>query len=766
MNDYLVLSAYGSHNAAISMFYKGEYTVVEVERWINQKNAGLTSYLPSTNPQLVFDEITDWLLAKAGRSSVDVYIPGYINSQVTPKFQIKKTEYIDHHLAHAAAAFYQSPFEKSLVISVDGGGDGSYFNFYEAHRHGGIKLLDRLPNDLGFPYMFLAEYLSDIKKDILTIGNLVYAGKLMGLCSYGTVREDWLPHFKEYYLKYKYSGEAYQGGLEMSRENVTALMTAIGLGDEFDYHTTRFEGQVSWDIAATTQRAFEDVFLELAQPYLEKYADWPVSISGGCGLNVLMNARLLEIRGGNVFVPPNTSDCGISVGAILAHINPTERVDLTYSGLPILDDMLLSSYIQDKYKYTVYEGVTVEELAEFVAQNNIVGLIQGNSEHGSRALGNRSIICNPAGNMKDVLNKKVKDREWYRPFAPITRLQDANKYFHFDYNVESRHMTFVANVREEWKESLPAITHNDGTARLQTVTLEQNPLIYNLITEFEKHSGHGVILNTSFNVNGKPILSRLSDAFDILDNTQLDAIYYKGNLIFKKENDRKFSRSPIFVDKSDRSGIAINAFALPKNDVERVRVKANLEILADFENVTVATDSDGLKKFPSKNFNMYEIEPRHVYMSHFHGKKEVRDAADHIKLLWSKEILVQDRYLCSHAAYIDLTKFDPETFRKDLSNLLVFAKNDDHVVISGVNGIVNEIFDEQWQQEHLHTVHVGPHPTTKFFGGKNELAEKVSNQWEAMYMWYNNNGKSSDNEIYYLIPALLGSQTKFKIIEE
>lgn len=766
MNDYLVISAYGSHNAAISMFYRGEYTVVEVERWINQKNSGLTSYLPATNPQLVFDEITDWLLNKAGRRTVDVYIPGYINSQVNPKFEIKKTVYVDHHLSHAAAAFYQSPFDKSLVISVDGGGDGSYFNFYEATKNNGIKLLERLPNDLGFPYMILAEYLSDIKKDILSIGNLVYAGKLMGLCSYGNVNEEWLPHFKEFYLKFKYNGEAFQGGLEMAKPNVTALFDAIGLGDKFQYSITRFEGQTAWDIAATTQRAFEEVFLELSSTYLEKYKDWPLSISGGCGLNVLMNARLLEMKKGNVFVPPNTSDCGISVGAILAHIKPTDRVDLTYSGLPILDEMLLSTYIQDKYKYTTYEDVTVEELAEFIAQNNIVGLIQGNSEHGSRSLGNRSIICNPSGNMKDVLNEKVKDREWYRPFAPITRLEDANKYFHYDYNVESRHMTFVANVRDEWKETLPAITHTDGTARLQTITQDQNPLIYDLITEFEKHTGHGVILNTSFNVNGKPILSRLTDAFDILDNTQLDAVYYKGNLIFKKENDRKFSRSPIFVDKSERSGTTIHAFAIARDDVEEARILENLETLSEFSDVTVITDAVGIKDYPRADFHYYEVEPRHIYMSPVHGRKTVKDALDQIRLLWTKEALIEDRFMCSHAVFVDLAQFDPSTFRKELNNLLVLTKNDDHLIISGSNEVDNKLFDNKWQTKNLHTVLEGPHPTTKFYGGKYSLIESLSNQWEAMYRWYNQNDMFSDKECHYLIPSLLGSQIKFKIIEE
>lgn len=124
--------------------------------------------------------------------------------------------------------------------------------------------------------------------------------------------------------------------------------------------------------------------------------------------------------------------------------------------------------------------------------------------------------------MKDILNAKVKHREWYRPFAPVVRLEDVNKYFQWD--KESRWMSFCPQVKEEWKEKLSAITHVDGTARVQTVTKEQNPWLYDLLTEFEKETGVGVLLNTSFNVDGKPILSTVQDAFTILEKTQLDSL--------------------------------------------------------------------------------------------------------------------------------------------------------------------------------------------------------------------------------------------------
>jgi predicted NodU family carbamoyl transferase len=742
--------------------------VVEAERWLNEKNSGITTYLPTTNPQIVFDEICDYLLKKAGRKSVDVYISGYMTNDVTPKFKYDKLVNVNHHESHAATAFYQSPFEKSLVVSYDGGGDGAFFNIYTADRINGIKLIKKANNDLGFPYMILADYMDDIKRDPLSIGNLVYAGKLMGLCSYGTVNEEWLPHFKEFYYKFKYSGEAYSGGLETAHEAVPALMNAIGLGEDFDMHTTRFKGQVSWDIAATTQRAFEEVFLEIAAEELEKYKDWPLSLAGGCALNVLLNARLLEMRGGNVFVPPNVNDCGIAVGSIMYHVAPKTQVDLTYSGLPVLDDMLFASYIQDKYKYTVYENVTVEELAEFIGKNNIVGMIQGNSEHGSRALGNRSIICNPSGDMKDVLNHKVKHREWYRPFAPIVRLEDANKYFHFDYNVESRHMTFVATVRDEWKDILPAITHTDGTARLQTVTRVQNPLIYDLIGEFEKTTGHAVILNTSFNVNGKPILTRLSDAFKILDESEMDAIYYKGNLIFKRTNDRKFQRSDKFVDKPVREGTAIYAFAMNTDPESAANIKANLEVVKEMSNVTIITDATGKKLFPLGKAHVYEVENRHVYMKDAHGKTTVLEAYPHISLLWAKEALHEDKFFCKYDVFVDLGKFSPKTFRKELKNIISMSENDSKLIISGIENYENVTFPISWQKKNVDNGKSFDdiQPTMKFYGGLFEKIEFLSNQWEAMYLGHNNSGRYTDASIEYLAPALAAHQNSIIIIEE
>ena len=153
----------------------------------------------------------------------------------------------------------------------------------------------------------------------------------------------------------------------------------------------------------------------------------------------------------------------------------------------------------------------------------IIGVVRGNSEHGPRALGNRSILCYPIySEMKDILNKKVKNREWYRPFAPVVRLEDVDKYF--DFSGESRWMSFCPTVKKEYSELLTSITHVDGTARIQTVTREQNEWLYNLLTKLSEKTGIGVLLNTSFNVDGKPILSKYSDAIHVFETTQMDGL--------------------------------------------------------------------------------------------------------------------------------------------------------------------------------------------------------------------------------------------------
>jgi carbamoyltransferase len=521
------ISFYGSHNAAVVVEENNKILcVIEIERFLNVKNAGYAQYMTCGTRQFLLKELVKWIEEKYGISEYENCY--YLNSDTNEAgvmwyyeklIPAKNYHNCLHHLSHAACGFYQSSYEEALIISFDGGGNDGFFNIYHAPCRCKINEIARLGLDLGFPYMSFGDYLSDVKKEpALNIGNLVYSGKIMGLCSYGNLRQEWLQPMKEYYLS-KPDGLNYLSLLEILGQKINLT---------FDQNK-RFENQESWDLAKTSQIAFEEVFLDLTKPYLEKYNNIPLIVVGGCALNILLNTRLKKELGRDVFVPPNPNDCGIASGLMLNALKPKEPIDLTYSGIPILDKDKLMSIIEVERNASQLDiNVIVNELND----GKIIGVVRNTSEHGPRALGNRSIICDPTKpNMKDILNQKVKNREWYRPFAPVVRLQDVSKYFEFE--GESRWMSFCPKVKDEWRKTLTSITHVDGTARVQTVTREQNEWLYDLLTEFEKVNGVGVLLNTSFNVDGKPILSTYSDALHIYHTKELDGLILQNYYIHK-----------------------------------------------------------------------------------------------------------------------------------------------------------------------------------------------------------------------------------------
>jgi len=209
----------------------------------------------------------------------------------------------------------------------------------------------------------------------------------------------------------------------------------------------------------------------------------------------------------------------LAVGLLSKQIKPKAAVDCTYIGPEAWDRNNLMLYAIEKKAVKA----SVKSIAIDIKNKKIIGVMRGRSEHGPRALGNRSILCSASvENMKDILNRKVKNREYYRPFAPIVRYEDVNKYF--DWNKESRWMSFCVNVKEEYQNLLKSITHVDNTARVQTITKEQNSFLYDLLTELEILEEIPVLINTSFNIAGKPILNTYKEAIYMLDNTEIDAI--------------------------------------------------------------------------------------------------------------------------------------------------------------------------------------------------------------------------------------------------
>lgn len=523
------IAFYGSHNAALVVEEGGEIiSVIEVERFNSYKNSGVAQFKVPADPFTLMGLINDFIKKQFGITEYENCLALNVDSfwgadkiwfdeYLVAKNRIRHT--MMHHESHAANSFYQSPFQSAIAFSFDGGGNDGFFNVYSCEREAGITLLEKYGKDYGVPYMIFGQYLKDIKMEpSLADGNLIYPGKIMGLVSFGKVQKEWLEHFKWFY------------NAGVTGINYEEFIQPLGekLGVEFSMNN-RLEGQVAYDVAATSQRAFEEVFLDIAKPYFQKHPKSPVIITGGCGLNILLNTRIKQEFKKELFVGPSPNDCGVALGMMLNFLKPKTPPLLTYSGLPLLDIDSLP-----KYLHNYHEKLEITRFVDLIKQGKIIGVARGNSEHGPRALGNRSILCDPSiPDMKDVLNRKVKHREWYRPFAPVCREEDVSKYFHF--KGDSRFMSFAPVVRKKWREKLPAITHVDNTARIQTVTRQDNAFLYDVLTEMDARTGVGVLLNTSFNVDGQPILTTVKEAFEVYWKSEMDMLLIN-DILFKKTN--------------------------------------------------------------------------------------------------------------------------------------------------------------------------------------------------------------------------------------
>jgi len=513
------LAIYPSHDANITFKSKeGIYRVFEIERLTKKR---YDSLLLVSNPKEIYQQVYDLIIKEFGDVNFNIcytlQLPQDHKDMVASIFGDMVFEDVGHHYSHAACAFYQSSFDESLIISFDGGGfDGgegdervTFFNIYLGKRANGIEKLISFPYNLGTAYGLLAVPISEIIKTEEDWGDkfLSFAGKKMGLCAYGNIREEWIEPLITFYKEHKH------GDLT---DFAKSLKNKLGQ----PLRVNNWSAQDSYDLAASSQEAFERTAMHLIEPYLEQYSNLPVVLTGGCALNVLFNQKLKDKISRDIFIPPNPSNCGLSFGMIAYHERPANQIDLTYAGIPLLDLDKLPELV----KFHSATPWSIQSLANNLTRSRmIIGIAHGRSEHGPRALGNRSILCDPRYvNMKNDLNTKVKFREWYRPFAPVCRLEDVEKYFHF--SGESRFMTYSPEVREEWRNKIPAIVHKDNTARVQTVTHDQNALLYDLLTEVEKITGIGILLNTSFNIKGRPILSTCEDAISVLLDTKIHRV--------------------------------------------------------------------------------------------------------------------------------------------------------------------------------------------------------------------------------------------------
>lgn len=509
--DDKTIGLYCSHDANLAVKVGPlAYRVVEFERFTRQRNFSLVE---QSDPENVLRQGLRFL----GVDTPSTAIVNWASQGIkTTLRSLGVKEVIDdkHHWAHAAVAYYTSPFQSSAwIVSYDGGGDDlsegmASFKVFRMEKQK-LTVEATVPIDLGTPFMVSAYPLEPIKKG----PNLLsWSGKLMGLSGFGTFDQDYVDK-----LRIFYSQQGIYSRYPTSLVEIDPTFVVDGL-----------TGTAAFNFAFASQFVFAEKALSTIQPILNKQPDWPVCMTGGCSLNVLVNQSLRD-AGYTVHVPPNPNDAGLSVGLLLLN-NPPNEWPVKIQGLPSIEKILASNTHDQTIDFYGARELSVEELVKKIYDGKILGLFVGDSEAGPRALGYRSLICRADDiGVKNTLNAKIKGREWFRPFAPVVLNEDKTNYFQMDLTHDSPSMSFSPKVK--CPKDLEAITHIDGTARVQTV--HDRSTILGQILSKVKADGliRPVLLNTSLNARGRPIVASIGDAVtNIFGQTPLDG------LVFEKTN--------------------------------------------------------------------------------------------------------------------------------------------------------------------------------------------------------------------------------------
>jgi len=463
----------------------------------------------------------------------------------------------DHHLSHAASAFFPSPFEEAVILTADGVGEWATTTVAVGKKNDlEIKKEIHFPHSLGLLYSAFTYY----------TGFKVNSGeyKLMGLAPYGNpIYEDKVKKLVDikddgtFRLDQKYFN--YATGLTMTNEKFHNLFGQKPR-DPRNEKITQFH----MDIASSIQKVTEEIMIKLAKAIRQEYNINNLCLAGGVALNCVANGKILQEKiFDNIWIQPAAGDAGGSLGAALAlwHIeqkkervvNSNDDMKGSYLGTEFNQEEIEKELksVGANFETIEYEDL-ISKTAEFLSNEKAIGWFQGRMEFGPRALGARSILGDPRSDkMQKNLNLKVKYRESFRPFAPSILREDLSDWFNI--NVDSPYMLLVADVNfnkkiemnEEQKKlfgidklnikrsEIPAVTHVDYSARIQTVTKETNKPYYDLISKFKEKTGCPVIVNTSFNVRGEPIVNSPTDAFNCFMGTELDYLVI-GNCILEK----------------------------------------------------------------------------------------------------------------------------------------------------------------------------------------------------------------------------------------
>ena len=585
----LGISAY-YHDSAACLIKDGEIVAAAQEERFSRKKhdagfptsaiaycleeAGITSsgldYVAFYDkPFLKFERILESYLTYApkGVRSFLKAVPLWIKKKLWIKELIKnelnyegKILFPEHHLSHAASAFYPSPYEEAAILTMDGVGEWATTS-YGLGEGNKIELRAEInfPHSLGLLYSAFTYYL----------GFKVNSGeyKVMGLAPYGE------PKYKDLIFKNVIDVEedgsfklnmkyfSYVSGLRMTNKKMEELLGAPRRKPE-----SKLE-QVYMDIARSLQEVTEEIVLKMAGYAGKETGKKNLVLAGGVALNCVANGKLLREKiFENIWIQPASGDAGGALGAALAvwhdylgngrkADNKKDRMSGGYLG-PSFSTEEVKKYLDGHNIF--YQELRREEIpsktAELLKKQNVIGWFQGRMEFGPRALGARSIIGDArSSEMQRKMNLKIKFRESFRPFAPSVLIEKVSEYF--DLEIESPYMLLVAQITAKRRKNLsgeeknkaglerlqvmrsdiPAITHVDSSARIQTVHKETNPLYHKMISELDKMEGCGVIVNTSFNVRGEPIVSTPEDAYKCFMRTRMDYLIMENFILDKRE---------------------------------------------------------------------------------------------------------------------------------------------------------------------------------------------------------------------------------------
>lgn len=432
----------------------------------------------------------------------------------------KSNHYFDHHTCHAYYSFFCSGFKDALILVLDGNGDdNSSYSLFRAHNQT-VEQIFKNPGRAS-----LGDYYAEITK---WCGFSEISGeqwKVMGLAPYGSLNEELLNDLKAW---------LYIDGITLKRNKIALdIKSKIDCGNYADVPKK--------DIAYTCQFFYEQLVIELINSIYKKYPHQHLIITGGCALNSAANGKVhTHTPFKQVFIPPAPGDDGCAVGAALLNFrlhNPQSAIPHfqtnPYSGFTISDYDLELFINNSGYRYSkeVAESLC-RKVAAYINEGKIIAWVQGAAEFGPRALGNRSILANPClPDMKDRINALVKFREEFRPFAPSVLEEYASDYFE-NYH-PTPYMERVLQIVPGKQSQIPAVTHVDGSGRLQTVSASLNPVYHQLISEFYKLSGVPIVLNTSLNVMGKPIVNSVADIAAVFATSGIDVLVINNYIITK-----------------------------------------------------------------------------------------------------------------------------------------------------------------------------------------------------------------------------------------